>query len=85
MLTGLILTLYTLRNHPILHSDHGPITLDFDLQHPFKYRPFRFEHMWLTHSICKEVVQNAWNFQISGSRAFQLKSKTTKLKADLLV
>ena len=34
---------YALQNHPILRSDHGSILLDFDLQQPFRRRPFRFE------------------------------------------
>ncbi|KAL4606974.1 hypothetical protein ACB092_09G141900 [Castanea dentata] len=51
---------YALTNHPIIKSDHGPITLDFDLKLPFQRRPFRFECMWLTHPSCKEVVQRAW-------------------------
>lgn len=75
---------YALRNHLILHSNHGPIILKFDPQHPFKHRPFSFEHMLLTHPSCKEIVQNAWNFQTFGSTAFQLKSKTSKLRDDLL-
>ena len=40
---------YGLRNQPILHFDHGPVLLDFDLLSPFKYRTFRFKHMWITH------------------------------------
>ena len=31
---------YALTNHPIIKSDHGPITLDFDLKLPFQRRPF---------------------------------------------
>ena len=50
---------YALKNLPILHSDYGPIILDFDLQLPFKHRPFRFGHMWLTHPSWKEVVHKA--------------------------
>lgn len=42
--------LYSLRNLPIVRSDHGPIILDLELQNPSRKRPFRFEHMWITHS-----------------------------------
>ena len=50
---------YALQNHPILRSDHGSILLDFELQQPFRKRPFRFERMWLTHTECKEIVERA--------------------------
>ncbi|KAF3960876.1 hypothetical protein CMV_014441 [Castanea mollissima] len=40
---------YALTNHPIIKSDHGPITLDFDLKLPSQRRPFRFERKWITH------------------------------------
>ena len=48
---------YSLRNLPIVRSDHGPIILDFDLKQSFGRRPFRFEHMWMTHPSCLDVVQ----------------------------
>ena len=41
---------YVLCNHPILRLDHGSILLDFEMQQPFRKRPFRFERMWMTHS-----------------------------------
>ena len=47
---------YALTNHPIIRSDHGLITLEFDLKLRFQRRPFRFERMWITHPSCKEVV-----------------------------
>lgn len=31
---------YSLRNLPIVRSDHGPIILDFDLKQSFGRRPF---------------------------------------------
>lgn len=58
---------YALTNHTIIRSDHGPITLDFDLKLPFQRRPFRFERMWLTHRSCKEVVQRACGSSTYGS------------------
>lgn len=75
---------YALKNFPILHSDYGPIILDFDLQLPFKHRPFRFEHMWFTHPSWKEVVQKAQDFHTSGSRAFQFKNKISNLRSMFL-
>ena len=50
---------YALRNLPITKSDHGPIVLDFDFQHSFRRRPFRFEHMWTSHPLCKDAVKQA--------------------------
>ena len=49
--------LCSLRNMPILHSDHGPIVLDLDVQGPFRKRPFRFEQMWTTHPTCHDMIQ----------------------------
>lgn len=37
--------LYALQNQPILRSDHGSIILDFEMQQPFRRRPFRFENV----------------------------------------
>ena len=75
---------YCLRNQPILHSDHGPIIVDFEHQLLFRHRPFRFKHMWLTHPTCKEVIQRAWNTHSIGSRAFQFKIKTSRLRSTLM-
>lgn len=66
---------YSLRNIPIIRSNHGPVILDFDYQTPFRKRPFRFEHMWTTHPSCKDMVQQAWVFNSHGSRAKQLRKK----------
>ncbi|KAF3962232.1 hypothetical protein CMV_013230 [Castanea mollissima] len=60
---------YSLKNLPIIRSDHGPILLDLEVQTPFRNRPFRFELMWLTHEDCKEMVYHAWDLQSIGSRA----------------
>ncbi|XP_030933957.1 uncharacterized protein LOC115959633 [Quercus lobata] len=51
--------LYSLRNLPIVKSDHGSIILDLEFQTPFRKQPFRFELMWLTHAGCKEMVEVA--------------------------
>nr|POF08702.1 hypothetical protein CFP56_04820 [Quercus suber] len=71
---------YALQSHPILRSYHGSILLDFDLQHPFRIRPFRFERMWLTHTNCKEIVEKAWKTHSVGSRAFKLQQKLKSVK-----
>ena len=47
---------YSLKNLPIVRSDHDPILLDFELNHSFRCKPFRFERMWITHPSCKGVV-----------------------------
>lgn len=65
-------TQYAFHNQPIFRSDHGAICLDFEIQHPFKRRPFRFEKMWTTHEGCKFVVREAWKTNIQGSSSFKL-------------
>ena len=66
---------YSLKNLPIVRSDHGPILLDLEVQTPFRKRPFRFELMWLNHEDCIEMVQHAWDLHSIGSRATQLRNK----------
>lgn len=75
---------YSLRNLPIVRSDHGPILLDFEITQAFRQRPFRFERMWMTHSKCKEVVQVAWNFSVVGFRAYRLKTKLSNLRKEFI-
>ena len=72
--------LYSLRNLPIVKSDHGPIILDLEFQTPFRKRPFRFELMWLTHAGCKEMVHYAWELHSTRSRANQLGNKLVNVK-----
>ena len=50
---------YALYNHPIIRSDHGSILLEFEVQLPFRRRPFRFERMWSSHEDCGDVVKVA--------------------------
>ena len=66
---------YSLKNLPIIRSDHGPILLDLEVQTPFRKRPFRFELMWLNHEDCIEMVHHAWDLHSIGSRATQLRKK----------
>ena len=49
--------LYYLKNLPIIHSDHGPIILDLEVLGPFRKGPFRFEHIWITHPTCHDMIQ----------------------------
>ena len=74
----------SLKNLPIIRSDHGPILLDLDVQTPFRKRPFRFELMWLTHEGCKKMVHHAWEIQSRGSRATQLRNKFINVKQKAL-
>ena len=74
---------YAMQNHPILRSDHGSILLDFELQQPFRKRPFRFERMWLTHTECKEIMESAWKTHSVGSRAFKLQQKLKSVRKQL--
>lgn len=70
-----IYPLYSLRNLPIVKYDHDPIILDLELQTPFRKRPFKFVHMWITYSNCKDMVRQAWELQSTGSRAKLLRNK----------
>ena len=76
--------LYSLRNRPIIRSDHGPILLDFEHQTPFRARPFRFELMWTTHPNCKSMIQQAWAVNSTGSRVAQLRCKLLNVKRTIV-
>lgn len=60
------------QNLPIMCLDHGPILLDTTWRPPFGQRPFRFEWMWTSHPDCFSIIQEAWNTNYQGSRAFEL-------------
>ena len=72
--------LYSLKNIPIIRSEHGPILLDLEHQTPFRKRPFKFEHMWITHLGCKEMISKAWDIHTQGSRAVQFKNKLNNVR-----
>ena len=76
---------YALRNLPIIHSDHGPILIDFEFTQAFRRRPFRFERMWLLHPTCKSVVQKAWHCYPTRSRALQLRNKLSNVRKEFTV
>ena len=57
---------YSLHNLPIVDSDHGPILLNFEQLLPFRYRPFRFELMWINHPNYKDMILQAWGIQTKG-------------------
>ena len=75
---------YSLQNLPIVDYDHGPILLNFEQQVPFRKHPFRFELMWLTHPTCKDMILQAWNLHIKGSRAAQLNNKLSNVKREAI-
>ena len=75
---------YSLHNLPIDDSDHGPILLNFEQILPFRYKPFRFELMWLNHPNCKDMILQAWRIQSKGSRAAQLFAKLSSVKKETL-
>ena len=76
--------LHSLRNLPIIHSDHGPILLDLEIRGPFRKRPFRFEHMWISHPTCHDLIKQSWNLISSGSRAAQLRNKLSNVRKNIL-
>ncbi|KAF3968914.1 hypothetical protein CMV_007252 [Castanea mollissima] len=72
--------LHSIKNLPIIRSDHGPILLDLEHQSPLRRRPFIFEYMWITHTDCKGMVRKAWDFHTQGSRAEQLKNRLSNVR-----
>lgn len=79
---------YSLRNLPIIRSNHGLILLDFELQTPFRKRPFRFEHMWVSHPACKDMIKQARSphgHRYQGSRAEQLRRKLLNVQMVVMV
>ena len=75
---------YTLKNLPIIDSDHGPILLNFKHQYPFSKMPFRFELMWLNHPTCKDMIYQAWRLHTKGSRATQLNNKLLNVRKEAI-
>ncbi|XP_075661708.1 uncharacterized protein LOC142631429 [Castanea sativa] len=71
---------YALHNHQIIRSDHGSILLGFEVQLPFRRRPFRLERMWSTYEDCGDVVKSEWDANTTGSRAFNLQYKINNVK-----
>ncbi|KAF7804493.1 putative LRR receptor-like serine/threonine-protein kinase [Senna tora] len=57
---------------PIYASDHAPLIYSSYFDLPHRYRPRRFEAMWMMHSEYITVVDKAWNTHVNGSNAFKL-------------
>lgn len=62
---------------PIAASDHAPLILHIEAPHHSQRRTFKFEAMWLLHSACEAIVNNAWSTNTShqGSSTFRLINK----------
>ena len=41
----------------------------------FVRRPYRFKAMWTTHPRCEDVINKAWNNEVSGSKFYCLIQK----------
>lgn len=41
-------------------SDHAPILLNLNLDHPKLPRPFRFQEAWIRDPTCSNVIATAW-------------------------
>lgn len=64
-------------------SDHGAILLH---THPVPTRrrvPFRFDARWIENEEVQDVVQQAWDSPVSGSRSFSVYKKIQKCRASL--
>ncbi|KAF7831422.1 Ribonuclease H domain [Senna tora] len=60
---------------PIIASDHAPLIYSSYFDMPQRYRPRRFEAVWMMHSEYNSMVDKAWNTYVNGSNAFKLCSK----------
>ena len=62
-------------------SDHSPILLNIVVDTNHQPRPFRFFSAWFRDPTCKDVINEAWQTDIRGSKSYQLvqKSKLSKI------
>lgn len=74
-----------LLNLLIIGSDHAPILLDTFLERDKLHFPFWFLATWCHNESCKEVICNAWNYQVDGFHNFWLMVKTNNTKAALRI
>ncbi|PKI63801.1 hypothetical protein CRG98_015785 [Punica granatum] len=68
---------------PQVRSDHNPILVKLWMESSHKPRPFRFEEACTRDHSSKEIVKNAWNTTVCGSKAYQFSSKIKSVKKDL--
>lgn len=65
----------TVKNLPILLSDHSPIIFHSNLPTTKKKRPYKLESWCLRNPEIKEKINQIWNEEIHGSSPFQLQRK----------
>eukprot|EP00253_Pinus_taeda_P008550 PITA_08550 len=63
-------------------SDHWPISLTVAVQSTPRYKPFRFEKLWLDHPNFLELVEKWWSEPLEGnvSKMFNLQKKLRNIK-----
>lgn len=60
---------------PVVKSDHSPLIISTCNELPRRFRPSKFEAMWLVNNACNDVVQSAWNESFQGSAVYFLMSE----------
>lgn len=55
------------------HSDHAPLILNLNLDHPRLPRPFRFQKVWKKRdSTCYTIVKKAWSERVENARRISI-------------
>ncbi|GJU32945.1 hypothetical protein Tco_1176534 [Tanacetum coccineum] len=68
---------------PYRNSDHSPSVLCIPTATKVKPKPFKFFNVLVKHDRFKEVVNEAWNYHVSGFYMFRMVKKLKNLKKPL--
>ncbi|GJZ52079.1 hypothetical protein Tco_0606594 [Tanacetum coccineum] len=68
---------------PYRNSDHSPSVLCIPTATKVKPKPFKFFNVLIKHDRFKEVVNEAWNYHVSGFYMFRTVKKLKNLKKPL--
>lgn len=68
---------------PIQRSDHSPVVIDTYWHERPRYRPKRFEEVWLRDDGVTQIISRVWGMRFSGSLSFQLVQKQNVLMRHL--
>ncbi|XP_057248057.1 uncharacterized protein LOC130590114 [Beta vulgaris subsp. vulgaris] len=63
--------------------DHCPMILTAHPQQNYGKKPFRYFDMWKHAQNFEQIIQDAWNTEVSGAPMFRLTQKLKKVKASL--
>lgn len=65
--------------------DHFPLLLNFNKSISPNACQFKFQRMWITHSLCLDVVKSSWTLRVSSCLMFVLSEKLKFLKNNLKI